>query len=94
MSGWSKSVDRALSARAKSGFVFWSARDGTFNEGRNQTKRERERRAISRGQPWVNPRAMVARPTKPVRPAVNKRRRAMTAKARAAAALRQAEARK
>ena len=82
--GW-KEEDRALSVRgeiAQAGKVAWhSPSRGTFNEGRNEAKAKR--RAMQFGQPWVNPRAMVARPTKPVRPAANKRRRAMTAKARA-----------
>jgi hypothetical protein len=65
------------------GRMLWPASQGTRNEGRNQAKRER--RAMHFGQPWINPRAMVARPTKPVRPAANKRRRAMTAKRRAEA---------
>ena len=76
-------MDRDLSERATRIRTLWPASQGTLNEGRNQAKRER--RAIYFGRPWINPRAMVARPTKPVRPAANKRRRAMTAKRRAEA---------
>lgn len=78
---WSKDADRALSERATRTRMLWPANRGTLIEGRNQAKRER--RAVYHGQPWVNPRAAVQRPTKAVRPAANKRRRAMTAKARA-----------
>lgn len=80
--GW-KMKDRAISERAEAYGIAWnSATQGTFNAGRNAAKRER--RAARFGSVWVNPRAMAARPTKPVAPAENRRRRAMTAKARAA----------
>lgn len=79
---WNKDEDRALSERAKGFRIAWDpVMQGTFNQGRNAAKRRR--RATHYGPTWINPRAMVARPTKPVRPAENKRRRAMTAKARA-----------
>lgn len=87
MTKWNKQEDRFITVRAeiaKAGRVAWhSPSRGIFNEGRNQAKRAR--RAVYFGQRWVNPRAMVARSTKPVRAAENMRRRAMTAKARAAA---------
>lgn len=68
--GW-KDEDRALSVRgeiAQAGRVAWhSPSRGTFNNGRNAAKAKR--RAPQFGQPWVNPRAAVPRPTKPVAPA-------------------------
>ena len=52
----------------KRGKVVWhSPSMGTRNEGRNKAKAER--RTAHYGSAWVNPRAMTARPTKPVRPA-------------------------
>lgn len=60
-----KEEDRALSERAKAFSIAWDPKiQGTYNEGRNKAKRER--RAMQFGSVWANPRAQVARPTKPV----------------------------
>jgi hypothetical protein len=79
-SKWRKRTDDEIRERAearradkdairaqKRGRIVWHPSMGTCNEGRNQAKRAR--RAVHFGQPWVNPRAAIAKPTKPVAPA-------------------------
>jgi hypothetical protein len=82
-------AEKDAQRRQKAGKVVWhSPSQGTLNEGRNAAKRARRARQF--GSVWVNPRAGCQRPTKPVRPVVNARRRAMTAKRREAAKRNQA----